>query len=81
MDDRTIEAFHRLPLTVSLAEFSDWIGLDRWSVMAMRRAGQIATIKVGSRHKYLKSEIARLARLPLSMDGARSIRRTDSPHD
>lgn len=79
--NRSIEEFHKLPLAISLREFAGWLGLDRWSVMEMRRSGQIATIRVGRRHRYLKSEIARLARLPLSTDGARSIRRTDSPHD
>ena len=79
--DRSIDEFHKLPLVVSLSQFASWLGLDRWSVMEMRRTGQISVIKVGRRHRYLKSEIARLARLPLSTDGARSIRRTECPHD
>jgi hypothetical protein len=55
------EAFARLPVTVSLAEFCAWTGLHRNVVGDMRRAGEIRAVAVGSRHRYLKSEIARLA--------------------
>lgn len=62
----TPEDFQRLPLLVPLKTFSAWTGIDRWTVMLMRREGHIRTVKVGGHHRYLKSEIARLCDLPLA---------------
>lgn len=63
---RDLPAFAKLPLLVSLSVFSDWTGLDRWTVMQMRRDGAIGSVRVGRRHRYLKADIARLAKLPLA---------------
>lgn len=72
MSDRhDLDAFARLPMTVSLQVFSAWTGIDRWTLMAMRRSGALRTVASGARARYLKSEIARLCNLPLHGDGAR----------
>ena len=76
-DHRDLEAFARLPMTVSLAEFSAWTGINKWALMEMRRSGNLRVVTVGTsrRARYLKSEIARLCNLPLHGEGARSVRR------
>lgn len=69
------DAFARLPMTVTLSKFCEWTGLSKWTVMEMRRTGQIRVFQSGSRCRYLKSEIARLCNFPLHTTGpARSIR-------
>lgn len=50
----------KLPETVSRATFCEATGLPPRTVARMRGRGEIRTIRVGSRHRYLRSEIARL---------------------
>lgn len=76
-----MKPFEQLPLTVSLQEFCQYTGINRWTVGRLRRSGAIRVIQTGSRHRYLKSEIARLCGMAPTAEGARSIRRTETPHE
>jgi hypothetical protein len=49
------EEWRRLPLTVSLAQFCQWTGLDRKAVSDLRKRRKIRTLAIGNRHRYLKS--------------------------
>lgn len=56
------QEFRKLPVSVSLETFSRWTGLDRWTIMEMRRDGELRSIRIGRRrHRYPRSEIARIA--------------------
>lgn len=50
----------KMPETVSRAMFCEATGLPPRTVARMRGRGEIRTIQVGTRHRYLRSEIARL---------------------
>jgi hypothetical protein len=50
----------RMPETVSRSVFCEATGLPPRTVARMRARGEIRAIRIGSRHRYLRSEIARL---------------------
>jgi excisionase family DNA binding protein len=60
---KDLRGWRELPLLVSLAQFSQWTGINRKTVQKMARAGELRFARVGQRRRYMKEDIARLAQL------------------